>query len=957
MNLKNQLLHAKINRLHQRLKHKLGEHDQREHGNWSKGPGMYGGEIYQPVGRRGEFLANRGAGAFANVAQEQVLFNITQRLPPKAKTGVPSELAPMPIDASEFEPGGFVFKSLIKYAIIQDVDNFQKNIANEWIAQNENAWNEYNDILSQIFNIPKRHYQNQGKILNDSLTELSDAMLQIEEQMTPELLFSMVFGDAEKILATSDGIIREDLLYVKNRLLDILIPQYFQYHEEYIKDLKEYKKLQEKQQLLPDKIRQINNNLKLSSLSLSSIDVLDRHFVRINRYEMMNENAEELMNEMGEIDFTDPSIVAKAQDIKDKKSLALLENAMKQQFPDMQESQIKKLAKEELQNIKLLVEKNNERLEIKKKIDDFLYGDKHVYMRGVQRQLTTISDNFSGFENSWFNMKIYDDAAKPVKYNADKMIHDSSFNANAQTAVYKDVNTLLEKIRKNITILKENNLDDMASLFESTFSKISELVSYGEGLHPLLSHIDLNMGSLQRYQSIKFLQETLKKSAQNNYEQFQMLLPLFNEELNLNTPEYQEIKTLIEKANNITFTGLPDNIEERYSKEEQQQILSNTFSLNTSSNIQKILGTIYDAQSFNGLPKIVNWDTIFHPDSPVQKDSQGNDLVFFRSNFGVSDDDPTGQDRGLEYVEYMRSGETHWPGKGVSGYGTYMKTTNLYGDNRGERRQGTLLDPNIPKDAAEIKIIQDRQLQELSTILDQMQSLIPQLNKKSGVWTDDFKQTQTQFDNFVQQLRNAQRNMSKGMSKAKAFDSFSELLQDFLTTNKSMMRRKLSDLAEDDITFAFIDLSNKLSNLQLYSDEYYQQYTPLESDVSTLLATRANYGEYSTAYTLNADARMPLGFVNGINHGNVYHMPITSLDAYIEEEFTRRFPMFGKSQRIDIGIKMAILGYDAYYAHLNSHSTNAVILNRAILNVADTTITPKNSDDYIREFISEFRPY
>jgi len=41
----------RINKL-QRLKHKIGMHDQREHGNWSKGPGMYGGEVDIPMGKR-----------------------------------------------------------------------------------------------------------------------------------------------------------------------------------------------------------------------------------------------------------------------------------------------------------------------------------------------------------------------------------------------------------------------------------------------------------------------------------------------------------------------------------------------------------------------------------------------------------------------------------------------------------------------------------------------------------------------------------------------------------------------------------------------------------------------------------------------------------------------------------------------------------------------------------------
>jgi hypothetical protein len=51
----NRIQNLLINRVHlklERLKHRRGDHDQREHGNWSRGPGMYGGQINAPSGKR-----------------------------------------------------------------------------------------------------------------------------------------------------------------------------------------------------------------------------------------------------------------------------------------------------------------------------------------------------------------------------------------------------------------------------------------------------------------------------------------------------------------------------------------------------------------------------------------------------------------------------------------------------------------------------------------------------------------------------------------------------------------------------------------------------------------------------------------------------------------------------------------------------------------------------------------
>jgi hypothetical protein len=51
----NRIHNLGINRVHtklERLKHRRGDHDQREHGNWSRGPGMYGGVVNAPSGKR-----------------------------------------------------------------------------------------------------------------------------------------------------------------------------------------------------------------------------------------------------------------------------------------------------------------------------------------------------------------------------------------------------------------------------------------------------------------------------------------------------------------------------------------------------------------------------------------------------------------------------------------------------------------------------------------------------------------------------------------------------------------------------------------------------------------------------------------------------------------------------------------------------------------------------------------
>jgi hypothetical protein len=51
----NRIQNLLINRVHtklERLKHRRGDHDQREHGNWSRGAGMHGGNVYVPTGKR-----------------------------------------------------------------------------------------------------------------------------------------------------------------------------------------------------------------------------------------------------------------------------------------------------------------------------------------------------------------------------------------------------------------------------------------------------------------------------------------------------------------------------------------------------------------------------------------------------------------------------------------------------------------------------------------------------------------------------------------------------------------------------------------------------------------------------------------------------------------------------------------------------------------------------------------
>lgn len=51
----NRIQNLVINRVNtklERLKHRRGDHDQREHGNWSRGPGMYGGAVNAPSGKR-----------------------------------------------------------------------------------------------------------------------------------------------------------------------------------------------------------------------------------------------------------------------------------------------------------------------------------------------------------------------------------------------------------------------------------------------------------------------------------------------------------------------------------------------------------------------------------------------------------------------------------------------------------------------------------------------------------------------------------------------------------------------------------------------------------------------------------------------------------------------------------------------------------------------------------------
>jgi len=51
-----------------------------------------------------------------------------------------------------------------------------------------------------------------------------------------------------------------------------------------------------------------------------------------------------------------------------------------------------------------------------------------------------------------------------------------------------------------------------------------------------------------------------------------------------------------------------------------------------------------------------------------------------------------------------------------------------------------------------------------------------------------------------------------------------------------------------------------------------------------------------------------------------------------------------------------MLGYDAYYAHINDFSTNIIVLNRAILNMPSTTLGPQTTERDIKNLIATGQP-
>jgi len=399
------------------------------------------------------------------------------------------------------------------------------------------------------------------------------------------------------------------------------------------------------------------------------------------------------------------------------------------------------------------------------------------------------------------------------------------------------------------------------------------------------------------------------------------------------------------------------------------------------STIQESLAYFYDVQGYNGKPTTMNWDELFSQTDDVVKDSNENPLIFYRTVDGVSNTDPNGQDRGAEFVDQMKNGDLHYPGIGVSGYGTYMKTSNIYGKNMQENTIGEYVDEgreaavlfNDELDMSDVEENISQSLREMTFYASQASSLIYENEKMLG---DVFKYSSfhsdiaiklqkiimpllseldnTNSDEIIDEMLENPYSYAKYsyihiLKFPKEFYRMSSELEDAISSNS----KNMSDEEFQSITNFSVQL--KKIGTQYISSHAGLEWMP-ETDMrntreSDLTITRKHYGKnkpYSMGFTINQDARIPPMLVNKYRHGGSSAYKANSMDVEISQEFMRRYPMFNKSTLPDTGIMMAILGWDAYYAHIGTYSTNAVILNRAILNMADSFVGPNdNPSEYI----------
>jgi len=864
------LKELKTERLVSRIKHLRGRHDQRDHNRW---PAGYQAQGYIPVGggRRAGLLSSRATGGLAGLTQTNIMMNQTKRIPPKVKTGTPSDFAPMPIDTSEFQPGGFVYQYMTQ---LLPAYNASK-IATDDFGNDSDLVKEFRNNFTNIF----------GSYGDGSDEEYNPGWIRVLEKK---------IGMQQK-MEIRDDIKPESLGYAQSRIES--------FNNAFIK----LKEKNEEINLLSEQINSYTDT-KMNINNLPRNDYLDL--------------IEPLKNFENALDAVSNYASNEAED-----------NIRKMIWPDQKTRG--EILNEELINAEnVLREKIQEKLKNEQKTDEDINSIRNIIslrqdLRELQKEKDSLQQDAEyHFENAIKYAKINNPFTE-LKLEAKQMRKKNIFrflmprNDN-DFMLTSEVSSLL--YTDNLDYI-QSQMQEFMDFITKTTDTIKNVV--GDDLSVLE---DMVYGELDTQVNLEITVDELDFGLQNIAE---------------------SIRTIVEKFNQAKSQVESDSYDEANVIEAMNSFFNSSLTLDkviAAKQIQRALSFVYDAQSFNGTPTVVSWSEIINPTTNVQTDENENPVVHWRSVKGVSNQDPEGIDRGMQYVEQMRTGETHYPGTGVSGYGTYMKTSNIYGNNFNENES-----VSFEERFERIK----RDINDTEAVFNQMKSILKdeKFDIPDYVTSGFMSKMESFFENTKKDIGDVDGN-NKNVQDM--IDSMTKMLEDGFKYPHPMgiLKNLQESLSEIDVPK---EQRIKMTRLKSLFNELYNKLAVMRSnkkEISTsearyadLKTTRVLYGDYTAGYTINSDARIPMGAVNGYNKGNHGHYSFVSLDKEIDSEFKERYPMLDPKM-INIGVKMAMLGYDMYRAHVNDYSTNIVVLNRAILNMSEDTIEKGASDDDIQNIVN-----
>jgi hypothetical protein len=870
--------------------------------------------------RREQFAAGRVTGGLTAATQSNVMMNQTKRIPPKAKTGEVSRIAPMPIDASEFVEGGRIYEYIVNNPSIVN-GAYERYITKSKVAENA------------IFN---KQGTLSGNSSQGSATRISDGLYMLRDDISKndDILFATDNYDILPMYANQSWVeqnmrelrnlynIQNEMNMKTNDAAERIGPS------DYI-DLSPNNGATIKSIIVPDDVEANNRMFKILRSGFdnpeSALYFLASDIIKKNQLE----NEIEILNKLENIDSN---------------------------FVSEERKKRKSQMQDELKSL------NESIADSKKQFEDARKDIKNVDMYMADEW----NGAFSRFENIVTDSALMNEMPTPVSLK--EAINSSKNKVSFAVKPSQKVGDLIDSIAKFFSdennnvfvkslIKRDNGVIDKAFNENGADFIVQELKVFNQAIEDLTK------------KGNDFFNEINEKNALNHADKdkFNSVINSMNKahkflQDNLNE---EKVSTALQSLEQVKPDSMSPESVVKYFFENAKPGRTQYTDQPSVEHVQRALALVYDMQSFNGDATVGSWGEITNPSSDVQTDTNGNPLIMWRSVKGVNMYDPTSTDRGLQYVEEMRTGENHYPGAGVSGFGTYMKTGNIYGEN-------TSLEPIV--DTNEYVEHTTRRMQ---TAQSSIQNLFGKLKEsQEGLDALGRFNGESKVDNYFKNLSDYLRELEvaynsgnplmSNIGDAKRVAEGNLNLPFSLNSLKRLMgeQSQFTDALESYMNSPSLDGADVAEIKSLYNQAIndihvlasgLQPYTKQEAKYQNAKATRDVYGDYTAGYTVNKDARMPATFVNDYNSGNANHISINSMDEQIDNEFKKRYPLLD-SGKVNIGVKMAILGYDAYYAHLNEFSTNIIVLNRAILNMPDTTLMPSTTESDIKNLINTGQP-